>query len=330
MSRNSTSPRPTFFSAPYVDGALLVDSTAQRLRLGRTDGLRERTPPITGAAVEVTDLTTGQSYAYAESPREPGLYTASFAAELDHAYQLAVDAPGFGTYRSRPDSLSASPIALSAEAGVQVRLDREGVARERRAAGTRYSLRNDGPEPDRGVLTLRPFLVWSYGDRACGMFGGRAKCYLEEDGPDNPFAAVDLSTIAAGDTASVFVGGEGIDFRFAEEAFFYTEVYRYAPAAAPYFRAVAQVLNPSGATLDERPRPVVGNMRAEDDAAAMLGYFGVAASTPLVTPTRGVEEIDSRTGLPICARERDAPPELDCCECASTPGALTRRPAYLP
>lgn len=320
----------TDFSAPFVDGALVVDSVRQSLRLARTNGLAERATPIPNATIEVADLTTSEVYAYDESPAQSGRYVASFTPQFEHAYRLTVAIPGIGTYQSRADSLMAHPISLAGEARVRARLDRAGLAQETNAAGAQLSVRNEGEAAVAGVLTLRPFFVWSYSDAICAWWDIREKCYFVEDEPTDPFAVVDLSLISPGDTAGLTLGSAAIDFRLAEEAFFVTRVRRYSPAATPYYLAVAQALNPTGTPLDERPRPAVGNMLSEAGAPTMLGFFGVTASTLVVAGTPGVRPIVSRAGIPLCARTREPPAEFDCCFCETSEGATTERPAYLP
>ena len=321
----------TDLSVPFVDGVLLVDSTEQILRLGRTDGRREATTPLSDASVSVTDLTTGVRYDYAESADERGRYGASFAGALGHAYQLAVDIPGVGRYTSRPDSLAAGTVTVASASGIRGRLDRDGVRRPRPFVGTELTLTNTADAQAEGFLTLRSSLVWRYADLSCSGMDPITTCWFDGASVTDPFVVFDLADLGGrGDTAVFFAGEEFVDYRFAEVAFLVTRVFRYAPAAGPYFEALARALTPAATILAERPRPVIGNMRPADGAEVMLGYFGVAESTPQYLSTALDNNLRGRSGGPLCGGSRGGVPGFDCCECIRTDGALADKPAYLP
>ena len=323
---------PSDRASLYIDGAVVVDSAVQTLALGRTRGLAQRGSTISGAEVEVVDLTTGQRFGYREGPA--GTYEAPFVGQLGHAYQLTVELPDGSVYRSRPDSLAALDLAIAGEAAVRRELGREGEDILTRTVGTRLSIVNESEGVAAGVLTVRPNVVWSYFDLACVErdFGdGADQCWFEDFDPTGGFTVVDLSRVSArGDTASAFVGREPIDFRFGDAAWLVNDIRRRSPAAAPYFAALARALNPTGSPFDEQPRPVTGNLEPLAGAEPMLGFFGVVASTPVYAPTAGNLEIIRQGAGSVCRGGGDAPAAFDCCFCIQSPGASAQRPSYLP
>ena len=313
----------------YVNGAVLVDSSMQELSLGITDGIRVRGQSVTSAIVEVRDLTSGEVYDYRHTGE--GRYEAFYRAAFDHAYQLRIEIPETGVFLSRPDSLALANFSLSAEAGLQRRINRDGEAVARNFVTADLSIANRAGLVSAGILTARPFVVWSYEDQVCGPFDIPQTCYLVERPRFTPFAAFDLSTLSAdGDTAVLSIGAEPLDYRWAGDAFLAADTRRYSPAATAYFTAISQALNPTGSPLDERPLPAVGNVRAEDGGRGMLGFFGVAEARILYASSARSRQLRGRRTPGPCAGARDVPASIDCCFCNVTPGALTRRPSYLP
>ena len=315
---------------PYVDGAVLLDSTTQSLALGITDGIRVRGEVISDATVEVHDLTTGAIHDYRHVG--DGRYVATFRGVLDHAYQLRLDIPALGTFRSRPDSLAAPTYDLSAEAGLQRRLTREGeTVTGNVVTGDLTVVTRPGRSPA-GVLTVRPYVIWSYADQVCDPFDNIGTCYFVERPEFAPFATVDLADFSAdGDTALVSVGAEPLDYRWAGDAFVALETRRYSPAATAYFTALSRTLNPTGSPLDERPLPTVGNVASESNGRGLLGFFGVADARVLyASGAASLQAQGRRVAGPCAGARRGIPTEIDCCYCDLTPGALTERPSYLP
>lgn len=319
-------------SALYVDGVVFVDSTAQRLALGRIDGLREQTIPIAGAEVSVTDRFTGTRYGYEEVA--PGQYAAEFVGRYDRSYQLEVTLAGQGTYRSRADSIAPTDLSVTGRADLRRIPDRDGNPVNTGVAGAALEV-SPGLGAAEGILVVNPKLAWSFFDLACSPFDPITQCWFEESLNDGNFAVVDLAALhGGGDTARLLVGPTGADFRLAEVAWFGVEIRRYAPAAAPYFLSLSRAVNPSGSIFDERPRPVAGNIQAvQGGGEEVLGYFGVAESLPRYFPTVNNGLIRQRAGRPVCLdgnRDVAIAPRFDCCFCDRTQGASTEKPSYLP
>ena len=316
----------------FVDGSVVVDSASQRLRIGRTDGVRASSVPAPGAEVEVVDETAGLRHAYRQGA--DGIYRASFTGQRGHAYHLEVTLGSGARYRSRADSLTTATLLIDGAADLSRDLGRDGELIDTRTVGTVLSIANaDGVG---GVLTIRPAVAWSFFDDVCDEFDESAQCWFEDINPTQAFDIIDLSLIEGGGApVQAFVGPQAIDFRFSRVAFLISDIRRRSPAAGPYFTALAQALNPTGSPFDERPRPVAGNVETvggPDGSAteAMLGFFGVTEAYPVYVPTAGNLDIRRIAPFNVCGLPADQRPPLDCCFCELSPGALTERPPYLP
>lgn len=317
----------------FVDGAVLVDSTRQTLTLGRTRGVRVAGTPITDAAVEVRNLSTGERHAYRHT--SGGAYVADFTGRLGEAYVLRLDVPGVGAFESVPDSLA--PAGFTVDAGVALRVVRDADGEPVRTSFVTARLRF-APLPGRrpaGAFTVRQYLIWSYADQLCDVFDASDVCYFVERPAAIPLASLDLGGISPepGDTAVATFGVEPLDSRLAQDSYLALETRRYGPAATAYYTALSRALNPSGSPFEERPLPAGGNLRAADpDGEGILGYFGVAEARPYYLNVLASEEVRARSVAGPCATDRRSlgNVSVDCCYCERTRGALTQRPSYLP
>ena len=321
-------PEPTQ-STTFVDGAVVVDSSVQRLRFGFTVGLRIEAFPIPGAEVEVVNLSTGERHAYANVGGVD--YRASYTPRYGEAYQLEIRVPGVGQpYRSRPDSLARSALRVSAQLARQTRLSRDGLAVERNFVTARTVVSTGVGPPPRGALTVRQSFVWAYYDNSYGPFDPSRVCYFVKSNEDVPPRLLDLATIGSAGAASFETGAEFIDYRVAEEAYFVLASRRYSPSATPFLSTYNVALRPSGTPFDERLLPGVGNVEGPPEASGILGYFGVAEDQVLVLSVTDAPADVRGFNQRLCFQFSTPPSGFDCCECLNSPGALGEKPSYIP
>ena len=320
-------PMPTQPTA-FVDGAVIVDSAVQRLRFGYTVGLAEEILPLPDAEIEVVNLTTDERHAYTNVGGVN--YVSVYTPRYGEAYQLVIRRSGIAEpYRSRPDSLSANSVVLTAEIVRQTRLDREGFAVNRQFLTAHTTVAHRSAASADGVIAIRQTFVWAYADDVCGFSDISRVCYFLNTNEDEPTSLIDLSAIGASGVTAVNIGAEFINYRMAEQAYFVLASRRYSAAAQPYLQTYQLAQAPSGTPFDERLLPAIGNVEGPAEAPGVLGFFGVAEATLTVLSVR--ETSPSILGyVPKLCSANPKPTGFDCCECLLSTRVLPGKPSYIP